>query len=411
MDLLRTILLYLTMVFVSSVQSAPDPSLVPQTPTPAPTTVYATASPTPVPTPSPTPVPTPNITPNTDYRTIKVGDKGNDVKLMQRRLAELGYYTGTVDGVFGNQTRRAVERFQYYQGLAVDGIAGKRTLTVLYESTEVVYAPVDVTPTPSPRPTLGPTAAITTPPATPTPAPTFVPTSTATVAGTIPPTGTTAATSAPPTVVPSTPVPATDTPVVTGTPAATDTPAVTDTPVLTDTPAATDTPAPADTATPEPSETPLVPQLILTQDFMLTGATAPLSLLGPDNQPVMEGDTPVLLRPMQLGTDLYVPIFEILRNTDIVLIPGTDPARQEIAFSLLSDMYQISYVLDNEGNVTDLQAFKNMEPQLMSLRNAVVMDGVFYLPMNVVTELTQITFTPDEAATRYTVALPSLPEA
>ena len=59
MDLLKTILLYLTMVFVSSVQSAPDPSLMPTTATVTPTATSIAATVTPEPTPTPTPVPTP----------------------------------------------------------------------------------------------------------------------------------------------------------------------------------------------------------------------------------------------------------------------------------------------------------------------------------------------------------------
>lgn len=375
MDLLKTILLYLTMVFVSSVQSAPDPSLMPQTPTSAPTAVVATLAPTLPPTPSPTPVPTPNITPNNDYRTIKVGDKGDDVKLMQRRLAELGYYTGKVDGVFGNQTRRSVERFQYYQGLSVDGIAGKRTLTVLYESTEVVYAPVDVTPTPSAPPTGGPTAAITAPPATATPAPTFVPAPTDTIA---------------PTVAPSV--------------------AATDTALPTESTAATAEATATVEASVEPSAEPLVPEPILTQDFVLAGAAEPLALLPAEGQPTPEPPAEaIVLHPMQLGTDVYVPLLEILRNAGTALIPGTGTERQEVAFSLLNDLYQISYVLDNAGNVTDLQALKNLAPQVMANRSAILADGVFYLPLDTASGLTQITFALDEAQTRYTVTLPTLP--
>lgn len=372
MDLLKTILVYLTMVFVSSVQSAPDPSLMPQTPTPAPTTTVAASTATPQPTPTATPVPTPNITPNTEYRTVKVGDKGADVKLLQRRLAELGYYTGEVDGVFGNQTRRSVERFQYYQGLSVDGIAGKRTLTVLYESTEVVYAPVDVTPTPSPS--AGPTAAVTTPPASATPAPTFVPSPT--VAATA-------------TTSQSTAVPA-------------------DTATL----APTDTISPTATAEPAPSAQPPVPAT-LTQVFVLAGETQPLTLPLAEGQPVATGEAPaeaVALHPLQVGEDIYVPLLEILQSAGTALIPGVDTQRQEVAFSLLSDLYQISYVLDNEGNVTDLQVLKNLAPQVMSVRAAVLADGVLYLPMQVATELTQITFALDGAGELYTVTLPTLPE-
>lgn len=62
MDLLKTILLYLTMVFVSSVQMAPEPSMVRETPDTCRTRHLRYGYPTPAPTATPTPVPTPNIT-------------------------------------------------------------------------------------------------------------------------------------------------------------------------------------------------------------------------------------------------------------------------------------------------------------------------------------------------------------
>ncbi len=203
MDLMKTLLVYMSLVFSSSVVTAPLPSNVPPAViVPTPTVAAATPSPTPKSTqtlkPTQTPRPTPDITPSVDYKTLSIGSKGESVKKLQRRLAELGYLTGTVDGAFGNQTKRAVERFQYYNGLSVDGVAGQRTQTILYESTEVVFAPVDVTPTPSPKPTntavptatVGPTPTIF---VTSTPAPTAVPTATVTTA----PTPTAAPTDAP----------------------------------------------------------------------------------------------------------------------------------------------------------------------------------------------------------------------
>ena len=75
---------------------------------------------------------------------------------------------------------------------------------------------------------------------------------------------------------------------------------------------------------------------------------------------------------------------------------------------MLSDLYQISYVVDNEGNVTNLTVLKNQTPQILSLRAAVLWEGVFYLPMNVVQELTGTTFIPDETGLRYSVTLPGL---
>lgn len=176
MDLLRTLLIYMAMIFVSSVQTAPEPSIIPE-PT---ATVEATAEPTLVPTPTPTPVPTPAITPNKAYKMIKVGDKGDGVLELQKKLAEYGYYDGELDGRFGNQTRRAVEQFQYTNGLSADGVAGRYTLTVLYESGDVRPAP-SATPDPDALTTAKPIDESTPIPigtGTPTPSPTRTPTPT-----------------------------------------------------------------------------------------------------------------------------------------------------------------------------------------------------------------------------------------
>lgn len=137
MDLLKTLLVYMSLVFTTSVQNAPEPSYIPEvTPTP---TAYVEVTPTP--SPKPTPVPTINITPNPAYKTVQTGDNGDLVRQLQEKLAEYGYYEGEIDGRFGNQTRRAVEAFQYQHGLSADGIAGRHTLTVLYESSEIRMAP------------------------------------------------------------------------------------------------------------------------------------------------------------------------------------------------------------------------------------------------------------------------------
>jgi len=63
---------------------------------------------------------------------LKVGSRGNDVKIMQQKLIELGYLNGKADGIFGSQTRDAVIRFQKAKGLTADGIAGPQTLAALY---------------------------------------------------------------------------------------------------------------------------------------------------------------------------------------------------------------------------------------------------------------------------------------
>ncbi len=67
--------------------------------------------------------------------TLKQGSKGADVKTLQTKLKRWGYYTGTVDGVFGAKTLAAVKLFQKRNNLTVDGIVGPKTLAALGMST------------------------------------------------------------------------------------------------------------------------------------------------------------------------------------------------------------------------------------------------------------------------------------
>ena len=64
-------------------------------------------------------------------QVLRIGSRGEQVRLLQNRLKQAGYHTGAVDGIYGPQTAESVRRFQKAKGLLVDGIAGKQTLTAL----------------------------------------------------------------------------------------------------------------------------------------------------------------------------------------------------------------------------------------------------------------------------------------
>ena len=62
---------------------------------------------------------------------LRTGAKGGEVKEVQRRLKLWGYYSGSVDGVFGEGTKKAVIAFQKKNGLTADGVVGKSTYKAL----------------------------------------------------------------------------------------------------------------------------------------------------------------------------------------------------------------------------------------------------------------------------------------
>ncbi len=59
--------------------------------------------------------------------SYKVGSSGEQVREIQRRLYDWGYYFGRVDGDYGELTRQAVIRFQKKHYITVDGIVGAQT--------------------------------------------------------------------------------------------------------------------------------------------------------------------------------------------------------------------------------------------------------------------------------------------
>ena len=61
----------------------------------------------------------------------KVGSRGDEVRRIQNKLKSLGFFNGTVDGIYGTKTQSAVKRYQQSVGITADGIAGPKTLLYL----------------------------------------------------------------------------------------------------------------------------------------------------------------------------------------------------------------------------------------------------------------------------------------
>jgi N-acetylmuramoyl-L-alanine amidase len=61
----------------------------------------------------------------------KIGSRGEEVRRIQTKLKQLGFYNGSIDGIYGSATQKAVKRFQSSVGITSDGIAGSKTLLYL----------------------------------------------------------------------------------------------------------------------------------------------------------------------------------------------------------------------------------------------------------------------------------------
>ena len=113
----------------------------------------------------------------TEYRTLYRGRSGKDVYMLQMRLAELGYYHGTISGGYYGGTINAVKAFQRDHSLSIDGAAGEKTQSLLFSSAVDPENPVSLQPSPSASSV--PDAELT-PIPTDTPAPTSTPVPSAT---------------------------------------------------------------------------------------------------------------------------------------------------------------------------------------------------------------------------------------
>ena len=66
------------------------------------------------------------------YLQLTRGNRGMRVRTMQERLRELGYLADAADGIFGPRTMKAVQLFQYENGLPESNTATRQTLKLLY---------------------------------------------------------------------------------------------------------------------------------------------------------------------------------------------------------------------------------------------------------------------------------------
>lgn len=80
------------------------------------------------------------------YQTLQLGDRDLDdgaayIVMLQNRLLQLGFLQGAADGVFGQDTKTAIEQFQKLNGLEQTGIADAQTQTLLFSDAGTLATP------------------------------------------------------------------------------------------------------------------------------------------------------------------------------------------------------------------------------------------------------------------------------
>ncbi len=358
MDLLRTIAVYLTIVYASSVQSTPLPEVVLGINEPL---VTATAMADPTAEPTNTPIPTPSIEPNDSYSTLRVGDKGDEVTAMQEKLAEYGYLTGDVDGSYGGQTYEAVRLFQSTHGLSADGIAGKITLTVLFESDEVVSL---IEPTPEPTATKAPDQI--------------------SIASGEEESPTALLITNEPTVTPS------------------------PTPTPTPTPSPTPTPEPTPTATPvvvdvtvAPTEESAVVEAMEDYIIRIDGQNEAV-VADPSSQ-----DVQAYLLPYLVDGEMFVPLQAVLESAGIIVIEMQTDSLSELAFVIGDSVFRATYRSEQASTPIDLNIYENTSPLIMPIRSLIQVDDEVYFPCQTLETLMGIRFDVNETDKEVVVVMPT----
>ena len=146
----------------TSAACAVEPAAAPApeaTASPAAGSASPSASPSATPTPSPSakPKPEPKPSPTSGPRLFGKGDSGDDVRDLQARLKQIGWFNAGVTGFYGNVTTEAVSGFQGKRGIAITGFVDQTTLDRLHAMTrEPTEAELTNAPPPVPSGKLDP---------------------------------------------------------------------------------------------------------------------------------------------------------------------------------------------------------------------------------------------------------------
>lgn len=89
---------------------------------------------------------------SSEPRTLRRGDRGQDVAELQRTLSALGFTCGSADGIFGPLTESALRAFQLAHHVGADGIAEKSTRAALAIAVSPGRTPTAGSPSDPPAP-------------------------------------------------------------------------------------------------------------------------------------------------------------------------------------------------------------------------------------------------------------------
>ena len=117
-------------------------------------------TPTPAPGQATVQTPVPATAVPISWDSLRLNDQGTDVKQLQEALVQLGYMSGKPDGKYGAKTVNAVKTFQKNNNLTADGVAGEKTLKLLFSGTakaaSTAAPAAKATATPAPKATATP---------------------------------------------------------------------------------------------------------------------------------------------------------------------------------------------------------------------------------------------------------------